>query len=302
MKPKRILSVAVISMLVTLPAAAQTAPKLKWHIVDVPGAEATAVTAINASGDIAGQFTRGGIDHGFVYRRGVFDVIDAPEPGTFSTRPMGISERGVVSGLYRYPGACPECPPWVNFQMRGFTWDGGELEVVSVPGSAYSLATGINVHGDIVGEFWMGGKAYGFVKQDGVIAPLDMAGAPEDPLAWSSAYGINANGDVAGWYGNGGTFTVHAYLLRKGKLITIDVPGFTWVIAAALNNQDDVVVQCYRDWAVVANYVWKNGALTLLPQFPGATSTTVAGIADNGAIVGSYTSADGKVHGFVAER
>ncbi|MGE5359370.1 MAG: hypothetical protein ACM3NQ_10150 [Bacteroidales bacterium] len=286
--------------------ARQNPRGLIYETFDVPGADATNVSVINDAGDIAGSYSLDGKEHGFLLRQGQLQTIDGPEPTTFSTLIHGISASGEVVGQYRYAGTCPDCPPWVStLIIRGFAWKAGVLDVIHVPGASYTISGSVNAGGAIVGEYWAGGRCLGFYYKDGAFSTVDMAEDPADPMSWSAAYGLNAQGDVAGWYGNGATFIMHGYVLSKGRKTTIDVPGFTWVTAGAINDQREVIVNAYENWAVKANYIWKDGSLVTEIRVPGAAcaACTVAyGINNRGDVVGQYWTADYKGHGFIAHR
>lgn len=296
-----LLAIVFTSSVAVFAATAEDPATYTFTTFDVQDADATHVMAINAHGDVAGYYTQDGIDHGFVMRKGILQVLDAPEPATFATWVLGISASGVLTGMYRYPGNCTECPPWLNFQMRGFKYDDGVLEVIDVPDAAYTIGTAINANGDIVGEYWTAGKAYGFLNEAGAITPLDISQLPDAATSWSAAYGINARGDVVGWYGNSLTWEFHGYLLRRGQLTTLDLPGLTWTVAAAINDRGDVVLNGYQNWTVTESHVWRDGALTRI-EFPDSVWTQASGINDSGDVVGSYATADGRIHGFIARR
>ena len=71
----------------------------RYATLDVPGATKTVVGGINDRGQIAGQYTDGGGEHGFVRDpRGRSMRIDVP--GARSTSAAKINDRGQVVGYY----------------------------------------------------------------------------------------------------------------------------------------------------------------------------------------------------------
>ena len=74
--------------------------------IDAPGASSapfygTIATAINAQGDILGQYyDDSGVGHDYVLRNGKFDDFVVPIPGSTSNTPNGISVQGDVVGNY----------------------------------------------------------------------------------------------------------------------------------------------------------------------------------------------------------
>ena len=69
--------------------------------VDVPGADATSLNGINASGQLHGTYLDSSGFHALVAEKGVFKPLDPPG----SVRSLGgfINARGAVAGTYRDP-------------------------------------------------------------------------------------------------------------------------------------------------------------------------------------------------------
>lgn len=66
---------------------------------DFPGATDTEATAVTASGDIAGRYTKSdGVLHGFLLRQGLFSSIDFP--GATLTDANWMNANGDVVGTY----------------------------------------------------------------------------------------------------------------------------------------------------------------------------------------------------------
>ena len=290
-------AVTVTAVLCVVADAQRGRGTFAYRTIDVPGATATTPTDVNNRGDITGFYSDGAIEHAFVLRNGKFVTIDAPDPTVLMTRGWGLSPSGELVGSYRLPGVCPGCPNPSN-PLHGFVWGAGGFQVVEVPGASYTTALGINARGDVVGECWADGRAFGFLLRDGVYTRIDMSD-PDDDVPWSSIYGINDRGDIAGWYGDSATMVFHGYLLRNGEKTTIDLPGYNNVQAWKVNNSGEVIVRGMEGSHHVS-YVWSDGELTQV-EFPGATWTRAAGINDRGDVVGQYL-ASGSWHGFMANK
>src|SRR5947209_5788135 len=87
---------------------------------------------------------------------------------------------------------------------------------IDVPDASFTVASGVNAKGDIVGfynEF-----SHGFLLSKGAFTTIDVPGA-----VYTVAFGINAKGDIVGDYAN--ATGLHGFLLSKGAFTTIDVPG-----------------------------------------------------------------------------
>ena len=69
----------------------------KSTVLDVPGATATTVTAINSLGQVVGYYTASGQQHDFIYTNGVFTTNDPPGVGG---TPYAINAHDQVVGEY----------------------------------------------------------------------------------------------------------------------------------------------------------------------------------------------------------
>lgn len=101
----------------------------------------------------------------------------------------------------------------------------------------------------------------------------------------TEANGINNLGEVVGDYTDSGGFTHGYFSIPGSNPVTFDVPGGVLTIANAVNNKG-VIVGIYVDNAnVVHGFIYNNGSLAFR-DCPGARSTFLNGINDNGDIVG----------------
>jgi probable HAF family extracellular repeat protein len=84
---------------------------------------------------------------------------------------------------------------------------------IDVPGSAYTVASGINDAGQVVGYY----NSHGFLLSNGTYTTLDATGS-----VVTQALGINNAGQIVGNYGDAsGT---HGFLLTGGSYTALDVP------------------------------------------------------------------------------
>jgi probable HAF family extracellular repeat protein len=93
-----------------------------------------------------------------------------------------------------------------------------------VPGSPYTVASGINASGQVVGsyDFQVVGSydfQYGFMLDNGTYTTLDVLGSP-----FTFASGINASGQIVGPYVDAGGIQ-HGFVLSDGSYTTLDVPA-----------------------------------------------------------------------------
>jgi hypothetical protein len=152
----------------------------RFATVDVPGATATRLFAINDWGVAVGRYESAGQTHGF--RRsatGKLATIDFPDAGF--TVAGALNNRGDIVGWYTLPIA-----PTVR---HGFLLQDGQFTTFDPPGSTFTNALGINDRGDIVGRFCTitsfvcrqpgSGDFHGFLLRDGVFTILDVPGSIE---------------------------------------------------------------------------------------------------------------------------
>ncbi len=175
---------------------------------EVPDASSTYPSAINAAGQIVGQYYNSdGIGHGFVRNSdGTFSAFDV----SGSTYPMAIDSNGQTAGFYVDS----------SFVDHGFLRaSDGTITTFDVPGSANTAALGLNLRGQTTG-FYADSSAHhhGFLReQDGTVTTFDVPNATESfPTA------LNSLGRITGWYSD--TSGVHGFL-RSGSVSTMPSPG-----------------------------------------------------------------------------
>jgi uncharacterized membrane protein len=124
----------------------------RFHTIDVPGAAATELYAINDRGDILGAYAEHGTfeQHGFrLDHHGRITEI-AVDGGQF-TFPLGINDRGQVVGFTSDAG-----PDGVGINIHGFAFLkglNGPVTPVDFPGAPQTAALGINDRGQVVGAY-----------------------------------------------------------------------------------------------------------------------------------------------------
>ncbi|MFY9938435.1 MAG: hypothetical protein WAK33_16270 [Silvibacterium sp.] len=171
--------------------------------IDAPGASSapfygTIATAINAQGDILGQYyDDSGVGHDYVLRNGKFDDFVVPIPGSTSNTPNGISVQGDVVGNYLDSSGT----------MHGFLLRKGIAYTIDFPGATSTSAQGINSEGDVVGYYNLplGNNStfntLGFLlRNDTFTTILPPNGSSTFLGVLVEATGINDSGKIVGWY------------------------------------------------------------------------------------------------------
>ena len=167
-----------------------------------------------------------------------------------------------------------------------FTFTGGVYQILTVPGSTRSIATGINGAGLIVGVYQdLAGVLRGFANNGGTFSNVDFPGA-----SGTQAIGVNDAGQIVGDYFDAANVE-HGFVSSGGTFTAIDFPGATRTSAAGINAAGDIV-GVWSDATGSHGFLLQAGVFTPI-NFPLATSTTAFGINDTGEIAGFYTDAAG---------
>jgi uncharacterized membrane protein len=120
----------------------------------------------------------------------------------------------------------------------------------------------------------------------------------------------NNRGQVVGAYADDsdGTPRVRGFLMKRGRVMRIDVPGALVTLPLGINDRGQVVGSWVGPDATVNpvtgetgpghGFLWDRGRYTKF-DVPGATATAGYEINNRGQIVGNYTDASGAQHGYV---
>ena len=116
------------------------------------------------------------------------------------------------------------------------------LITVDYPGAQNTYALGINPEGDIVGAYDDALGQHAFILRNGEYTAFDWPGA-----LWTNANGINPQGDIVGQYGwydlATESFTTQGFLMQKGVLYPVEVPGQQNTMPFKI-NPDGMIVGC----------------------------------------------------------
>jgi probable HAF family extracellular repeat protein len=258
-----------------------------YTTIDVPGSVDNQAFGINSAGQIVGLYnTPSSNFQGFLYSGGSYTIIQLSQLGTF---PSGINDSSQVVGSQTLlVSIVPQ-----RTTQAGFLLNGSNTTMLTVPGSNFTEANGINNAGLIVGRYEILNAVgvHGFLLSGGSYTTLDVPGAIQ-----SFANGINNAGLVVGGYNNNDPVHSHGFLLSGGSYTTLDFPGSTSTVANGMNTAGQIVGD-YADGRR-HGFLLSGGTYTTL-DVPGSTLTFANGINDSGDIVGYYWDAGGQ-HGFVA--
>ena len=267
----------------------------EFEPVDFPGAALTVANGINAGGDIVGQYTIGGVSHGFVLSGGVYTSIDFPSADPLnpvtSTVARGIGPGGDIVGTYRLATE-PTAVPAHGFLLTR----SGTFYRADYPGHINTIPQRLLPDGTILGCYHdtnTGNTMFGMTIGRKGVSGFDMA--------MSMHNGATPDGKrIAGLWTDSANHG-HAYLVEGDNFTSFDVPGSLSTAAWDMSARREIV-----GWYQDANRIFHGFLVDESWQFatvdvPGATATRIFGINSRGDVVGSYISA-GVTHGFIGRR
>jgi len=278
-------------------AVAQT-----FTTIDYPGAAATQARAINARGDILGNWQDAdGNWHAYFLSGGSFVGFDCQ--GAVSTRPFGMNSKGEAVGTYSDAAG-----KWRGFYLHmalAGSWEalGAKCVTLEPKGSmgrtASTGAFGISEAGDIVGQFDDSqGNYHGVLTRGGVHFIFDVAEG-----SWNGGFAFTPQGDMLGHVQATGD-RMKGYLLTRDGLQVIEFPpgeNNSMTCPFSANSHLEVVGHYQRMGETIRGYLYSKGSYVSI-EVPEATMTDARGINDDGLIVGFYTDKNSKTHGFLMRR
>ena len=156
----------------------------------------------------------------------------------------------------------------------------------------YTVAYGINDHGEIVGNYGDATGLHGYVYSQGVLTAIDVPGAD---VLYTNANAINNSGIIVGSYGGDASGTPHSFVYSNGIFTTLYPPGNHSIDQSFGINDSNSIVGTIGNQA----YLYEGGMYTTF-EFLGGAPTSAYGINNSNAIVGCYGAA-GTYYGYVYE-
>jgi uncharacterized membrane protein len=171
--------------------------------VDFPGAADTDLLGVNDAGDFAGAYDLGDIatSIGFFTRHHAFTSFEVPGSAPLTTAAFGINDRKQGVGIFT-DGANPDV-------VHGFLRDHGRFTTIDFPGASWTVTTGINERGDVVGNcICLDDANHGLLLAKGIFTIVDF------PVVSSRTRvrGINDRGQIVGFYRPGGDAANHGFI------------------------------------------------------------------------------------------
>jgi hypothetical protein len=258
---------------------------------------------INDRGLIAGYFGSGAAGHpnkGYLLQApyGQGNYTNENFPGSVQTQVTGLNNRGVTVGFFSNTNMGVGMDAnfgWVNVN--------GHFRQADFPtGDSASPVTdqllGVNDN-DIAVGFWVDGQGNNHGYEYNInTGRFSSVVDPQNQGASLQATAINDRGDIAGNIGSDG------FLLRRGHLTELTVPGASATMALGVNNFEEVVgtyMVGSGSSAQMHGFTWQPGrGFTSIDDPHGVGTTTINGVNDFGQLVGFYVDAAGNTDGFLA--
>jgi probable HAF family extracellular repeat protein len=273
--------VAVVALLALFSVGAFA--QAVFNIVTVPGASPNALISINNAGLVV-------VNSGnqvSVWGR-IAGIQGLVMSGTSSSG-AAINNSGAVVGA---------ADPSHASVLQGFLWQaGGGSEWLGSLGSGYSVATGLNDAGSVVGlSYTTDYKQHAFLWQNGEMQDL----TPNvTSVGGATAMAINSAGEVAGYYFPNGSLTTHGLLwTQSGGLQDLGSAG---TLAFGINDAGKVIGQTTVASGNRHAFSWtKAGGFKDLGTLGGSESSATS-MNRLGWILGTSqtTAKNGLQHGFV---
>lgn len=164
----------------------------------------SAAAAMNNLGEVVGYSATISTQRGFIYSGGVMSQLESLIPQGAAT-PSAINDAGMVAGSAEVSTG----------GQHAVYWEGGTIHDLGTLGGTGSIANGINLAGDIVGDadILAGNQGHAFIDRAGVM--LDLNSLLVGPSGFSylqEAFAINDAGMIVG-DGVMADGSVHAFLL-----------------------------------------------------------------------------------------
>ena len=231
-----------------------------------------------------------------------FQTVINPADVTFNQL-LGINDSGLITGYFGSGAA--------SHPNKGYTVPSTALTSfvnLNFPNSAQTQVTGLNNTGTFVGFFSntnVGGgndSNFGWYEQGGAFHEVNYPSTPPTTPAVNQLLGVNNSNVAVGFFVDAAGIT-HGYTYNIGansfsSPINDPAAGVgNSTTTAAINNAGDIV----GFWNVTGQMTFHGfldvgGSFTPLDA-PGASSTQLLGISNNGWIVGTETDAAGNMHG-----
>src|SRR4051812_21652896 len=294
---------AIAALMVVGPAFASTAT---FEILNPPGATGRVEPTMIQNGVVGGSYESGAIISPFIFSRGSgYTTFEVPDHRFFdSVDPVGIDGSGRIYGSFTTND---------RFEWSFVRETNGEVHTFEFPaqgapveGTQITFINDVNIRGTSVGRYSVFNYDTGILTTQGF---MRLGTGQPVSVRYPSASitvvtGNNDNGEMVGYTGFNGQIPDQPFFrgaLGPWKLFALPpgcmAPDF-FGGKIHLNRSGTAAGHCAIAPQTFHGFIRaKTGELKSF-KVPGSTSTSVAGIADNGNVAGTYTDAEGS-HAYI---
>ncbi len=260
--------------------------------IDVPGAVHTTANAINTNGVMAGEWYNAdySINKGYLRTAdGKFTIIE-PDPSYGSMSIFALNNQNDIAGF---------------MESDGYVRYGTNFTILTPSGAGNTYARGLNDAGVVVGDAVgaQGNFAWRYDRTN--LTKVEIPGA-----ILSGFESINNRGDLLGYavyslVGNAVTNRLsYRFLLQGTNLSTVTFPNATASYFSSITDQGTILGFARQASTGTRNryFLYEEGKFTEIEFVgePGWHGIGASGLDNNGQIVGSFQTADGIFHGYIA--
>lgn len=263
-----------------------TPPRYTVEELGIPGGGAN---NINDSGQVIvtnGEFI--GVPVPCAFRSPECEVRcggEEPPRKSFLWRDGDITDLGTLSGYSLAYGINDHGQVVGNSDWHAFLWEDGAMTDLGTLGGLHSEARAINDSGQIVGSAYTADeKRRAFIWQDGEMTSI---GVLSGHLA-SHANDINDAGQVVGWSSSQDAWTgVRAFIWDEGKMTDLGSLGGDYTEAYAVNDDGWVVGESKTEDGNSCAFLYRFGRMMDIGVLPGCVQSGARDINNSGLVVGS---------------
>jgi VCBS repeat-containing protein/probable HAF family extracellular repeat protein len=164
--------------------------------------------------------------------------------------------------------------------------------------------TGINQNNQIIGNYQINVKNYGFLFANGIYTSID------DPFAAGNTFGtfvngLNDLGQIVGYYSDSNFFggNLHGFLYSGNSYITIDISSAYRTVPVGINDTGQIFGNYFIHtpgfFEPPHGFLYVNGTYTTIDDPLAIAGTSLVDMNDSGQIVGNYADNTGN-HGFLS--
>jgi len=272
------------------------------EIFDMPGATGTYLTGINDSGEICGYYTTASATIGFeINLYGDTIIFTGPGSGNSYVTANGINNKGLVVGNYGSNSNVAAAQGYVFYPNPGRNAGGNCVNVTTGWGGTNIQAWGIADDTCVAGSFQNGLTQDGALWCQGYTQENDLVCYNQSTRYPTYGFAVDKNSNVGGFIIEGAQEQCAIYRIATTSWDTFMVGGFLKSRIYGMNDNGWICGNYNSETKGFFARKLAGQALSNLTQIKVAGAVTIypSDINNKNNVVGYYSDASGKVHGFI---